>query len=99
MAVRPTRRGGHPGGVRYYLELVNWIIRMHADESTVACLVEQFHHSRQEEKEDEMSYAERLRVSNTSCGLLHSTGALEGRYVEAFTLWFVLHHANAINQG
>jgi len=29
-----------------------------------------------------MSYAERLRVLNTSCGFLHSTGALKGRYVE-----------------
>jgi len=55
---------------------------MHADESTVAGLVEQLHQARQEEKEDEMSYAERLRVLNTSCGLLHSTGALKGRYVE-----------------
>jgi len=29
-----------------------------------------------------MSYAERLRVLNTSCGFLHSTGALKGHYVE-----------------
>ena len=29
-----------------------------------------------------MSYTERLRVLNTSCGFLHSTGALKGRYVE-----------------
>jgi len=82
MAVMPTRRGGNPGEVSSYLELVNWVIRMHADESTVAGLVEQFHQVRQEEKEDEMSYAERLRVLNTSCGFLHSTGALKGRYVE-----------------
>jgi len=64
------------------LDLVNWIIRKHADESTVAGLVEQFHQARQEEKEDEMSYAERLRVLNTSCGFLHLTGALKGRFVE-----------------
>jgi len=82
MGVMPTRRGGRPGEVSSYLELVNWIIRMHADESTVAGLVEQFHQARQEENEDELSYAERLRVLNTSCGLLHSTGALKGRYVE-----------------
>jgi len=69
----PTRRGGNPGEVSSYLELGNWIIRMHADESTVAGLVEQLHQARQEEKEDEMSYAERLRVLNTSCGFLHST--------------------------
>jgi len=77
MAVMPTRRGGNPGEVSSYLELVNWVIRMHADESTVAGLVEQFHQARQEENEDEMSYAERLRVLNTSCGFLHSTGALK----------------------
>jgi len=55
MAVMPTRRGGNPGEVSSYLELVNWVIRMYADESTVAGLVEQFHQARQEEKEDEMS--------------------------------------------
>jgi len=82
MAVMPTRRGGNPGEVSSYVELVNWIIRMHADESTVAGLVEQFHQARQEEKEDEMSYAERLRGLNTACGFLHSTRALKGRYVE-----------------
>ena len=82
MAVMPTRRCGNPGEVSSYLKLVNWVIRMPADESTVAGLVEQFHQKRQEEKEDEMSYAERLRVLNTSCGFLHSTGALKGRYVE-----------------
>jgi len=81
MAVMPTRRGGNPGEVSSYLELVNWIIRMHANEPTVAGLVEQFHQARQEEKEYEMSYAERLRVLNASCGFLHSTGALKGRYV------------------
>jgi len=80
-AVMPTRRGGNTEQVSSYLELVNWIIRMHADESTVAGLVEQFHQARQEEKEDEISYAERLRALNTSCGFLHSTGALKGRYV------------------
>ena len=83
MAVMPTRRGGNPGEVSSYLELVNWIIRMHADESTVAGLVEQFHQARQEEKEDEISCAERLKVLNTSCGFLYSTGALKGRYVES----------------
>ena len=81
MAVMPTRRGNNPGEVSSYLELVNWIIRMHADESTVAGLVEQFHQARQREQEDEMSYAERLRGVDTACGFLHSTGALKGRYV------------------
>jgi len=82
MAVMPTRRGGNPGEVSSYLELVSWVIRMRAEISTVAGLVGQFHQARQEEKEDAMSYAERLRVLNTSCGFLQSTGALEGRYVE-----------------
>ena len=77
-----TRRGGNPGEVSSYFEFVNWIIRMHADESTVAGLVEQFHQARQEEKEDEMFCAERLRGLNTACGFLHSTGALKGRCVE-----------------
>ena len=66
MSVMPTLRGGNLGEVSSYLELVNWVIRMHADDSTVAGLVEQLHQARQEEKEDEMSYAERLRVLNTS---------------------------------
>jgi len=54
MGVMPARRGGNPGEVSSYLELVNGIIRMHADESTVAGLVEQFHQARQEENEDDM---------------------------------------------
>jgi len=82
MAAMPTRRGGNPRKVSSYLELVNWIICMHADESTEAGLVEQFHQARQKEDEHEMSYAERLRGLKTACGLLHSTGALKGRYVE-----------------
>jgi len=66
MAVMPTRRCSNPGEVSSYLELVNWIIRMHADESTVASLEEQFRQAHQEEKEDEKSYAERLRGLNTA---------------------------------
>jgi len=46
IALMPTRRGANPGEVSSYLELVNWVIRMHADESTVAGLVEQFHQAR-----------------------------------------------------
>jgi len=81
MAVRPTRRGGNPGEVSSYLEWVKWIIRMHADDATVAGHVDQFDQARKEEKEDEMSYAERLEGLNTACGFLHSNQGLSRIYL------------------
>jgi len=82
MAVMPTRRGGNPGEVTSYLELVNWMIRMHADEASIALRVEEFNRASQEDGEDELSLAERLRRLNTECGFLHESGALKGRFVE-----------------
>jgi len=99
MAVMPTSRGGNPGEVSSYLELVNWIIRMHADESTVAGLVEQFHQARQEEKEEEMFYAERLRGLTPHVGSFTRQEPSRDAMSKAFTLWFVLLCANVINQG
>jgi len=82
MAVMPTRRGGNPGEVTSYLELVNWMIRMHADETYIALRVEAFNRASQEDGEDEFSFAERLRRLNTECGFLHESGALKGPFVE-----------------
>jgi len=82
MAVMPTRRGGNPGEVTSYLELVNLMIRMHADEASIALRVVELTGACQEDGKDELSFAERLRWQNTECGLLHESSALKGRFVE-----------------
>jgi len=38
--VMPTRRAGNPGEVTSYPELINWMLRRHVDEASVATLVE-----------------------------------------------------------
>jgi len=81
-AVMPSRRGGNPGEVTSYLELVNWMIRMHAYEASIALRVGEFNRASQEDGEDKLSFAERLRRLNTECGFLHESGALKGRFVE-----------------
>jgi len=82
MAVMPTRRGGNPAEVTSYLELVNWMIRMHADEAFIALRVEDLDRASQEDGEDELSFAECLRRLKIECGFLHDSGALKGRLVE-----------------
>lgn len=47
MNVMPSRHGGSPGEVSTYLELVNWLIRLHPDEATLALQVEEFNRATQ----------------------------------------------------
>ncbi|GAB0493154.1 hypothetical protein MMPV_004427 [Pyropia vietnamensis] len=82
MNVMPSRHGGSPGEVSSYLELVNWLIRQHADEGTLALQVEEFNRATQTEGEDERAFAERLRQLNVLCGFIHSQGVIKGRFVE-----------------
>jgi len=80
--VMPTRKAGIPGEVTSYLELINWMLRRHVDEATVATLVETLNVAVQRDEEDELSFAERLRRLNTECGFMFGEGAFKGRFVE-----------------
>jgi len=80
--VMPTRRAVNPGEVTTYLELINWMIRRHVDEASVATLVGTLKVAVQRDDEDELSFAERLRCPNTECGFMYGDGALKGRFVE-----------------
>jgi len=80
--IMPTRRAGNPGEVTSYLELINWILRRHVDEASVATLVETLNVAVQRDDEDELSFAKRLRRLNTECGFMYGDGALKGRFVE-----------------
>jgi len=82
MMVMPTRRAGNPGEVTSYLELINWMLRRHVDEASVATLVEKLNVAVQRDEEDELSFAERLRRLNAECGFMYGDGALMGRFVE-----------------
>jgi len=82
MMVVPTRREGNPGEVTSYLELINWMLRRHVDEASVATLVETLNVAVQRDDEDELSFAERLRRLNTECGFMYGEGAHKGRFVE-----------------
>jgi len=82
MMVMRTLRAGNPGEVTSYLELINWMLRRHVDEASVATLVETLNVAVQREDEDELSFAERLRRLNTECGFMYGEGALKGRFVE-----------------
>lgn len=82
MGVMPSRHGGNPGEVSSYMELVNYLIRLHADEATLASQVEEFNRATQNEGEDECAFAERLRQLNVLCGFIHSQGVIKGRFVE-----------------
>jgi len=57
MMVMPTRRDGNPGVVPNYLELINWTLRRHVDEASVATLVEILNVAVQRDDEDELSFA------------------------------------------
>jgi len=70
MMVMPTRRAGNPGEVTFYLEFINWMLRRHVDEASVATLVETMNVAVQRDDEDELSFAERLRRLNTECGFM-----------------------------
>jgi len=87
MMVLPTRRAVNPGEVTSYLELINWMIRRHVDEASVATLVETFNVAVQRDDVDELSFAERLRRLNTEFGFMYGEGALKKRFVEG------VHHA------
>ena len=87
MMVLPTRRAVNPGKVTSYLELINWMIRRHVDEASVATLVETLNVAVQRDDVDELSFAERLRRLNTKCGFMYGEGAFKKRFVEG------VHHA------
>ena len=82
MMVMPTRRAGNPGEVPCYLQLINWMLRRHVDEASVATLVKNTNVTVQRDDEDELSFAERLRRLNTECGLMYGEGALKGHFAE-----------------
>jgi len=80
--VIPTFRAGNPGKVTSYLELINWMLRRHVHEASVATLVEIVNVAVQREDEYELSFAERLRRLNTECGFMYGEGALKRLFVE-----------------
>ena len=82
MMVLPTRRAGNPGEITSYLEVINWMLRRHVDEASVATLLETLSVAVQRDDEDELSFAERLRRHNTECAFMHGEGALMGRFFE-----------------
>jgi len=82
MIVMPTRQTGNPSEVTSYLELINWMIRRHVDQASLATLVETLNVAVQREVEYELSFAERLRRLNTECGFMYGEGDLKGRLVE-----------------
>jgi len=82
MMVLSTRRAGNPGEVASYLKRINWMLRRHVDEASVATLVETLNVAVQRDDEDELSFAERLRGLNTECGFMYREGALKRRFVE-----------------
>jgi len=83
MMVLPTRREGNPREVTSYLELINWMLRRHVDEASVVTRVEILKLAVQQDDEDELSFAERLRRLDTECGFMYGDGALKGRFVKA----------------
>ncbi|GAB0494152.1 hypothetical protein MMPV_005442 [Pyropia vietnamensis] len=82
MSVMPSRHGGNPGEVNSYLELINWMLRYHADEASLAAQVEEFNRATQTPGESERTFAERLRQLNVLCGFIHPQGVIKGRFVE-----------------
>ncbi|GAB0498600.1 hypothetical protein MMPV_009946 [Pyropia vietnamensis] len=82
MSVMPSRHGGNPGEVNSYLELINWMLRYHADEASLAAQVEEFIRATQTPGEGERTFAERLRQLNVLCGFIHPQGVIKGRFVE-----------------
>jgi len=82
MMVMPTCQAGNPGEVTSYLELINWMVRRHVDESSVATLVETPNVAVQRDDDDKLSFAERLRRLSTEFGLMYGEGALQGGFVE-----------------
>jgi len=81
--VMPTRRADNPGEVTSYLELINWMLRRHVDEASVATLVETLKVTVQRDDEDDLFFAERLLRLNTECGFMYGEGALKGRFLES----------------
>jgi len=82
MVVMPTRRAGNPGEMTSNLELINWILRRHFDEASVATKVETLNVAVQQDEEDKLSFAKRLRRLNTECGFMYGEDALKGRFVK-----------------
>jgi len=82
MTVMPTRREGNPGTVTSYLGLISWMLRRQVDEASVAVLVANLHVAVQRDDEDDLSFAERIRLFNTEYGFMYGEGALKGRFAE-----------------
>jgi len=77
----PTRRAGNRGEVASYLEQINWMLRRHVEEASVATFGETLTVADQRDDEDELSFAERLRRLNTDCRFMYGEGALKEGFV------------------
>ncbi|KAK1863967.1 hypothetical protein I4F81_006519 [Pyropia yezoensis] len=82
MSVMPSSSSGGAGGVTSCLELVNWLLRAMVDEAALASNVAEFTQAHQEEAEDELSFAERVRKLNNLCGFLHPQAVVKSRFVK-----------------
>jgi len=80
--VMPTRRAGHPSEVTSYLDLINWMIRRHVDEASLATLVDTLNVAVPRDDEDELSFFNRLCRLITECGFTYGAGALKGHFVD-----------------
>lgn len=80
--VHSSSSEGAAGEVTSYLELFNWFLRAMVDEVALATQVEEVTQAQEEDREDESSFAERVRQLNNLCGFLHAQNVGRSRFVE-----------------
>jgi len=68
--------------VSSYLELINWFLRIFADEQSLSDQDALFHGAAQGAEETENDYYVRLRGLRRLCGCIHTEGQMKSRYMQ-----------------
>jgi len=80
--IMPSLQGGRSGEVSFYMELVNWLLRKHADEQFLSDQDALFYGASQEDGETENEIYVRLRGLRRLCRYIHSEGQMKSRYMQ-----------------
>jgi len=89
---------GRSGEVSSYMELVNWLLHIYADEQSLSDKDALFHGASQEDGEAENDFYVRLRGLRRFCGSIHTEGQMKSRHMQGLG-WEIRADVREHNNG
>lgn len=77
------QKGGRPGEISFYLEMVNWLLTTYATESNLHAQEAEVNSASQDLDEDENAFYTRLREIHAKCWYIQTGPQFMARFVQA----------------